>query len=137
MSIRNLVVTVGLCALVPMIAAADFKSTSDLRVLPVSTDSFTVLEGAKSGGSAIWCAAGEFAAAMGRDAPRQRLWVVAPRGDAAGSHSRKGVTFSLVPEPGMNGSQISVLASTWQAGANFSVQHALVLCTDFDGSSSL
>lgn len=117
----------GLClALGTLPATAQERfGPSRLTVSP-SGAGFAVENDIEHGARGMWCAAGEYARAMGRDAPKQRIYVAEPRPMTLGA--RGPVVFTLDPT-GLEtrNAYISAL-SIARAGSSMSVAHARSLC---------
>ena len=87
---------------------------------------FAVENDINHGARGMWCAAGQYAEATGRDAPRQRIYVAEPRPMVLGA--RGPVVFTLDPA-GLSPSNAWISGlSLARAGSSMSVAHARSLC---------
>lgn len=117
----------GLCAALGAIPAMAQERFGPSRLTVTATGGgFAVENDIDHGARGMWCAAGEYIRATGRDAPKQRIYVAEPRPMTLGA--RGPVVFTLDPAGrASRGALISGL-SLARAGSSMSVAHARTLC---------
>lgn len=108
--------------------AADFRAINRLNVVPISADTFEVIEDHGAGASDIWCAASEYARAAGLDGVRRRMYVVDPRGPSKTRANEIGVVFTVNPDDEMRNSPTSYSVTVKRRGENLSIGHANEFC---------
>ena len=59
--------------------ADTFRAINWLYVVPLTPDTFEVIEDRGAGARGIWCAAADYVQAVGRDHTGQRMYVLEPR----------------------------------------------------------
>jgi hypothetical protein len=121
---------VALVILIALPAAAAFRAVNRLVVVPISADSFEVLESRAAGAADIWCAAADYARRAGLDGPRKRMYVLEPRGPSRTTANAIGVVFTLNPGADIRDTPSSYSVSVKRRGENLSVGHALNFCYD-------
>jgi hypothetical protein len=124
------VIAVSLCA---PVAADTFRALNRLDVVPLGPDSFEVFDGIEGGPNGIWCAAADYTRDIGRDVPKQRLFISKPRGPAITDPARKSVAFTFVPNDNPAARPILSWVNTRTVGYSLPVFHALLFCEDYPG----
>ena len=114
----------------PLSAAQAFRAKNLLYVVPLSVDTFEVIEDHGAGAADIWCAAADYARAAGLDGSRQRMFVLEPRGPARTTADRIGVVFTTNPDDKMRDTPSSYSVSVKRVGENLAVGHAYQFCLD-------
>ena len=104
-----------------------FNHPRILKVKPISSTNFEVIEGPGAGPRAYWCAAARHVEiTLGQ---RQvRIYIAVGRGPSVTSAGRKAVQFTTVP---FGDVEPSYSVSISQAGYNLSSGHALQFCDDY------
>lgn len=108
--------------------AEPYRAVNRLFVVPLSADTFEVIEDRGAGARGIWCAAADYTQAIGRDVPRQRMFVLQPRGPSVSSPGRKGIVFTLRPDETIRDTPSSYSVSVTRKGENLAVSHADQFC---------
>ncbi len=124
---RPLFTLIALAVATPALAQ-DFTAENRLSVAPTSGDAFEVIEAQGAGARELWCAAGDYARDQLNAANSARLYVVAPRGDSQTAPGHKAVAFALTPQGATPRTAVVLGFSTYNAGSNLSVAHAVSLC---------
>jgi hypothetical protein len=110
-------------------ASADvYRASNWLYVIPLSADSFEVIEETRTSPSDMYCAAADYTRRIGRDVPRQRLYVLEARGPSKTQAGRKSVVFTLAPTEEMKDTANSFSVTVKQVGASISVGQSLSFC---------
>ena len=110
------------------VLAQTFRAVNRLYVVPLSADTFEVIEDRGVGGRGLWCAASDYVRAIGRDSSRKRMYILEPRGDAKTVPNRKSVVFTLAPDDKLRNTPPSYSVSVTRAGENLEVGHAYTFC---------
>jgi hypothetical protein len=131
---RRLTLAVAMCALA-LPAAANFRAINWLVVVPITAETFEVLESRGAGAADIWCAAADYARRAGLDGPRKRMYIDVPRGPSQTTPNGIGVGFTLNPGPEIADTPASYSVSVKRRGENLAIGHAYDFCQDllFDG----
>jgi hypothetical protein len=128
---RLLIVGLLALALAAPASAEPFRALNRLHVVPLSADSFEVIEAYGEGGRGIWCAAADYTREIGRDAPKQRLFIAEGRGPAQTRPDRMSVVFTLVPNDDPATRPVFTWVTTRNVGASLPVFLAYTFCDDF------
>ncbi|MEM6309852.1 MAG: hypothetical protein AAF754_07365 [Pseudomonadota bacterium] len=125
MPAKIIALTVMLSTFATQIVAADFRSTTRMRVNVLTSTEFEVSGNARFGAQSYWCAAAQFARARLDLQMRDRLYVSKPL-------KRSGpVAFSTVkPDDANGGTFLTVTQTTGVVGGNMSVGKAGNYCGD-------
>lgn len=128
MTMRRLAMAAALIAAAPA-WAADFRAANRLRVAPVDDQVFEVIAGPGMGGSAFWCAAGDYANRVMGAGATQRIYLVRARGPAVTRNRKSAAHFSLVPPDGVDTSP-GYFLSLRRVGENLTANDAQSHCVD-------
>jgi hypothetical protein len=112
----------------PAMAASAYRSINWLIVIPVSADTFEVIDERGESARAIWCAAADYVRAAGLDGVRKRIYVVEPRGPSKTRANAVGVMFTINPDEEMAKTPSSYSVSVKRKGENLGVGHAYNFC---------
>jgi hypothetical protein len=110
--------------------AQSYRAINLLYVVPMSSDTFEVLESRGAGAADIWCAAADYARRAGLDAPHQRMFVEGPRGKSRTTANAIGVVFTTNPGEDIRDTGKSYSVSVKRRGENLGVGHAYNFCSD-------
>lgn len=99
-----------------------------LFVVPISPDTFEVIEDRGAGARGLWCAAADYVRAAGLDGPRKRIFVETPRGPSKTQPGRIGVVFTTNPADDIKDTPSSYSISVKRRGENLSVGHSHNFC---------
>ena len=131
MAARNVIFGTLLALGTTSIAQANMKGSFFIPELPVnavSATEFEVLEGPSEGAKTYWCAAAFYATfELGRETGR--IYLTEPFGPAQTAGNTRGVTFSLTA-PAQTSNPVTL--SIEDAGATYSIGHAIQFCRDSD-----
>ena len=125
----GLVAGAVICAALP--SAAAFLAVNRLNVVPINQTTFEVLETRGAGAADMWCAAADYARRAGLDAPRKRMYILEPRGDARTVAGYKGVVFTTSPDEELRNTPTSYSVSVKRRGENLAISHAYDFCRQF------
>ena len=126
--LRAMIIGVCCMCLAAPAAAQAFRAVNWLYVVPVSTDSFEVLDDRGSSAKDFWCAAADYARAAGLDGVRKRLYIVEPLGASQTTKGAKGVIFTVNPDETMKNTPSSYSVSVKRRNENLSIGHAYNFC---------
>lgn len=112
----------------PAAAADAFRAVNRLYVVPLSADTFEVIEDRGAGARGLWCAGSDYVRAIGRDSTRKRMYVLEPRGAAKTVPNRKSVVFTLAPDEALRNTPPSYSVSVNRKGENLEIGHAYTFC---------
>jgi hypothetical protein len=123
---------------VPALAANAYRAINWLFVVPITADTFEVIEDRGEGAPGIWCAAADYAQAAGLDGVRKRLYVIEPRGPSRTQANAIGVSFTTNPDEKLAQSPSAYSVSVTRRGDNYAIGHAINFCSNpiedvFDG----
>jgi hypothetical protein len=127
---RLYVITLILFFATALSAAATYRSANLLYVVPISNDTFEVIEDRGAGPSDIWCSAADYARAAGLDGVRKRMYIVEPRGKSKTTPNAIGVTFTTNPSEELKNTPRSYSVSVKRKGENLPIDHAYEFCFD-------
>jgi hypothetical protein len=113
----------------PVVAASAYRAINWLFVIPITADTFEVIEDRGEGARGIWCAAADYAQAAGLDGIRKRLYVVEPRGPSRTQANAIGVSFTTNPDDELAQSPSSYSVSVKRRGDNYAIGHAINFCS--------
>ncbi|WP_220799457.1 hypothetical protein [Roseobacter sp. OBYS 0001] len=126
----------GLCCVffsVPA-GAQPYRAINWLYVVPVSQNSFEVIDDGRSSAKDFWCAGSDYARAFGLDGVRKRLYILDPLGDSKTTAGAKGVMFTVSPDDAMKNTPSSYSVSVKRGNENLAISHAYNFCdTLLDG----
>lgn len=125
---RFMIIVLCSMALALPAAAQPFRAINWLYVIPISQDSFEVLDNRGSSATEIWCAAADYARAAGLDGVRKRLYIVEPLGASTTTEGAKGVVFTVNPSDAMKNTPSSYSVSVKRPGENLAIGHAFTFC---------
>ena len=126
---RNFLFAAAILGILPAAATAQtYRAINNLYVVPLSSDSFEVIEAYGEGPRGIWCAAAEFAER--RLGAKGRIYILAGRGPAQTAEGRKSVVFTTNPQDLTQGPSQSMVLTTRQIGVGLSISHAIQFCRD-------
>ncbi|WP_227269789.1 hypothetical protein [Roseobacter weihaiensis] len=109
-------------------AANVYRTVNRLYVVPITADTFEVIEDRGVGARGIWCAAADYTRAAGLDGLRKRLYIVEPRGPSRTMANQIGVVFTVNPDEQMRNTPSSYSVSVKRRGENLGVGHAYNFC---------
>ncbi len=112
----------------PVLAAPAYRAVNWLYVVPVSADTFEVIDDRGESARAIWCAAADYVRAAGLDGVRKRIYIVEPRGPSKTQPNVKAVMFTTNPDEEMANTPSSYSVSVNRRGENLGVGHAYNFC---------
>ena len=112
-------------------SAQSYLAVNRLDVVPMTQDTFEVIESRGAGASAIWCAAADYTIWAGRDGPRKRLYVLTPRGPSRTRAGATAVAYTLTPDDRLRNTPPSYSVSVRREGENLAVFHAHNFCDVF------
>lgn len=108
--------------------AETFRAVNRLYVVPVTPDTFEVIEDRGAGARGIWCAAADYVRTIGRDSTRKRMFVLEARGPSRTVPNRIGVLFTLTPDESIRETPSSYSVTVNRKGENLAVGHAYNFC---------
>lgn len=117
------------CALsASAVTAQAYRAVNRLYVVPISSDTFEVIDDRGASAQALWCAGADYARRAGLDGIRKRMYVVEPRGQSRTRANVKAVTFTTNPSPELADSPSSYSVSVNRRGDNYDIGHAYNFC---------
>ncbi|ABG31414.1 hypothetical protein CEP88_18760 [Roseobacter denitrificans] len=125
---RALITALCCVALALPAAAQPYRAVNWLYVVPISQDSFEVLDDRWSSAKDFWCAAADYARASGLDGVRKRLYIVDPLGASKTTDGVKGVVFTVTPDDAMKNTPSSYSVSVKRRNENLAIGHAYNFC---------
>lgn len=128
MSLRYLIVLCCACSIAAPADAQAFRSVNRLIVVPISEDTFEVIDDRRAGAQGMWCAGADYARRAGLDGIRKRMYVVEPLGPSRTRANANAVTFTTNPDPELADSPSAYSVSVKKRGDNYSIQHAYNFC---------
>lgn len=105
-----------------------YRSVIWLYVVPITEDTFEVIEDGSIGPSEFWCAGADYARAAGLDGVRKRMYVETPRGPSKTRPGRMGVVFTTNPGDDIKDTPSSYSVTVKRRGENLSIAHARNFC---------
>lgn len=105
-----------------------FRAVNWLYVVPLTPDTFEVIEDRGAGARGIWCAAADYVQSAGRDRAGQRMYVLEPRRPSKTVPGRMGIVFTLRPDEAMRDTPSSYSVTVRRRGENLAVHHARLFC---------
>ncbi|MEM1073236.1 MAG: hypothetical protein AAF665_17925 [Pseudomonadota bacterium] len=128
MKFQTLVIAMCSIAIAVPAAAAAFRAVNWLYVVPVSQDSFEVLEDRGQGARGMWCAAADYARAAGLYSPQKRMYILEPRGPSRTTPNAIGVVFTTNPDDSIKDTPSSYSVTVKRKGENLLIGHAYEFC---------
>lgn len=116
------------CAVAGPAAAQVFRAVNLLYVVPITADTFEVIDDRGASAQAMWCAGADYARRAGLDGIRKRMYVVEPRGPSRTRARAIAVTFTTNPPPELADSPSTYSVSVKRAGDNYAIGHAYNFC---------
>lgn len=126
--LRAVMLGLGCLVLASTAVAQPFRAVNWLYVVPVTQDSFEVLDDRGSSAKEFWCAAADYARAAGLDGVRKRLYIVEPLGASQTTSGAKGVVFTVSPDEAMKNTPSSYSVSVKRRNENLAIGHAYNFC---------
>ena len=116
---------------VAALAAQPYRTINRLFVVPITQDTFEVIEDRGAAARDMWCAAADYVQAIGRDRPRLRLYVQEVRGPSRTTPNRIGVVYTINPDDTIKDTPPSYSVTVTNLGENLDVGHARNFCDYF------
>ncbi|MEM9968077.1 MAG: hypothetical protein AAF755_08265 [Pseudomonadota bacterium] len=127
---RNLM-GIALAVLFPLsTAAAPYEAPNSLKVFPLTSGGFEVVEARGQGAMGIWCAASSYVIDRLSPPGRTRLYVKTARGPSVSVAGRKGVAFTIDPADLSVTPSTSHSVSVRQVGRSLPIYHAVQFCRE-------
>ncbi len=108
--------------------SATYRANNLLYVVPITQDTFEVIEDRGAGPSDIWCSAADYAREAGLNGVRKRMYIVEPRGPSRTTPNAKGVIFTTNPDEDLKNTSRSYSVSINRKGENLPIDHAYEFC---------
>lgn len=128
---RLCLATIILCFATAVYAQQAYRAINWLYVVPMTDDTFEVIEDRGVGARDMWCAAADYVRIIGRDRARLRLYVQEVRGPSRTIPDRIGVVYTLKPDDMLKNTPSSYSVTVTNVGENLDVGHARNFCDAF------
>jgi len=128
MAWRGVILLCCAIAIAAPAASQAFRAVNLYFVVPISRETFDVIEDRRTGARGYWCAAADYVRKAGLDGPRKRIFIETPRGASKTQAGRTGVVFTVAPGDDIRDTPPSYSVTVRNRGENLSVGHAHNFC---------
>jgi hypothetical protein len=131
LQMRSVLIVAALATgLAGSVAAQTYVAENRLKVVPLNSVDFEVIEARGEGARGIWCAAASYVSFVKGMERNTRMYIKSPRGPSVSGAGRKGVVFTTDANRLSQGPSKSLSVSTRTIGVGLPVAHAIQFCRD-------